>query len=197
MDCRSGANGSGDGQPFRFSNSNNPGVTVIADGDRRTITVEDKSKIVLVLDDVADIARELVGRCGGNVQAAHDAITRVANETKYPRGKPKMDGTRGLLVAAYMRLHIPRSGRSDSEALRNAATMMNGKDAATKVVRRLREQLAKRTLEEFAQSPEAQAAGGLEAAGEFVRMCAAHAAGRLNVEAYLDAMRITLGARPL
>jgi hypothetical protein len=186
--------------PWQIVNYNNPGVTVALEGDRRTITVDDPTKIVVVVNNAADVAKQLIGMCGGNVQAAHDAITRAASETKRPRGKPKVSDRPGILVAAYIRRHMPRSGCSDNEALKNAATLMYGEEAAKSAMRRMRDQLAGRTLEEFAQSSEVQVPGGMDNAREYLELRARVAAGEITFDElhdFLDGLRIVLGPRPV
>jgi hypothetical protein len=203
-----GANGSGNGGPktkhgffpLEIVSDNNPGVTVILEENRQIVVVEDKTKTVLVVNNAADVAKHLIAMCGGNLQAAHDAISRVASETKRPRGKPKMRDTPGILVAAYLRRHIPSCGRSDDHALQTAASLMFGEDGAKSAKRRMRDQLAGRTLEEFAQSPEVQASGGMDKARGYLELRARVAAGHITgdeMHDYLDGVKIVLGARPV
>jgi hypothetical protein len=203
-----GANGSGNGGPkteyaffpLEIVNYNNPGVTVILEENRQVVVVEDKTKTVLVVNNAADVAKHLIGMCGGNVQAAHDAITRAAGEKKRPRGKPKMSDTPGILVAAYIRRHAPISGRSDDEALKTAAILMFGKGEAKSAKRRMRDKLAGRTLEEFAQSPEVQASSGMDNARQWLELRTRVAAGHITrdeIGDYLAGLKIVLGARPV
>jgi hypothetical protein len=159
------------------------GTTVIIDEEGRRTVSADKTKTVILANDVADVARKLIAMCGGNVQAAHDAITRAASGQKRTRGKPKVDDTGWILAAIAIRR---RDGCSDNEALkrvadlRRVAAMVPNADNVEAMTRRMRDKLAGGTLEDFAQSRRAQAAGGADFGAKILKLFEGIKSGRIT-----------------
>src|SRR5258708_12573707 len=73
----------------------------------RTVVVADKAKTVIVANDATDVARKLIAMCGGNVQAAHDAISRAARARTRTRGKPNVHCTASILAPITLRHRHP------------------------------------------------------------------------------------------
>jgi hypothetical protein len=175
----------------------------VDEGGRRTVVwtvvVADKAKTVIVANDATDVARKLIAMCGGNVQAAHDAITRAARGQKRTRGKPNVDDTGWILAAIALRR---RDGCSDNEALKRVADLkrvaglVRNADKVEAMTRRMRNKLAGGTLEDFAQSPHAQAAGGADFGAKILNIFEGIASGRITRAELLatsEANRIILG----
>jgi hypothetical protein len=159
----------------------------------RTVVVADKAKTVIVANDATDVARKLIAMCGGNVQAAHDAISRAARAQKRTRGKPNVDDTGWILAAIALRR---RDGCSDNEALKRVAGLVRNADKVEAMTRRMRNKLAGGTLEDFAQSPHAQAAGGADFGAKILNIFEGIASGRITRAELLatsEANRIILG----
>jgi len=165
----------------------------------RTVVVTDEAKTVIVANNAIDVARKLIAMCGGNVQAAHDAITRAARGQKRTRGKPKVDDTGWILVAIAL---CRRDGCSDDKALkmvaglRRVAGLVRNADKAEAMIRRMRNKLAGGTLEDFAQSPHAQAVGGADFGAKLLNVFERIASGRITRAELLatsEAHRIILG----
>jgi hypothetical protein len=109
------------------------------------------ARILIVADDVADVARQLIIVAGG-VNEAHRLVTEAGEQDRPERERKHFEYANMLFFACAVRRHEA----SDDAALRKVATMLVQEDetgnAVENALRTLRRKLEGKTLAEFMQS---------------------------------------------